>query len=105
MAGRPSVHYIVLNANEYQFWQMLTTMWMGHYWELSSSICPEMWWPSLQSNDWQSSQHNWEQPGSLGLHEPQVDDKQIGAWTTSNSVVDGCDAAEPDEREDFQWAT
>ena len=79
MAGRPSVHYIVLNANEYQFWQMLTTMWMGHYWELSSSICPEMWWPSLQSNDWQSSQHNWEQPGSLG----------------------GCDAAEPDGREDF----
>ena len=101
MAGRPSVHYIVLNANEYQFWQMLTTMWMGHYWELSSSICPEMWWPSLQSNDWQSSQHNWEQPGSLGLHEPQVDDKQIGAWITSNSVVDGCDAAEPDELEDF----
>ena len=46
-----------------------------------------------------------EQPGSLGLHEPQVDDKQIGTWTTSNSVVDGCDAAEPDEREDFQWAT
>lgn len=23
-----------------------------------------------------------------------------GAWTTSNSVVNGCDAAEPDERED-----
>ena len=101
MAARPSVHYIVVNTNECQFWQMLATMWMGHYWELSSSICLEMWWPRLQSNDWQSNQHNWEQPSSLGLHEPQGDDKQTGARTTSRSVVAGCDAAEIDEYEDF----
>ena len=101
MAARPSVHYIVVNTNECQFWQMLATMWMGHYWELSSSICPEMWWPRLQSNDWQSNQHNWEQPSSLGLHEPQGDDKQTGERTTPRPVVAGCGAAEIDEYEDF----
>lgn len=100
MAGRPSVQYIVVNTNECQFWQMLATMWMGHYWELSFSICPEMWWPRLQSNDWQSNQHNWEHPSCLGLREPQVDDKQTGARTTPNSVVAGCDAAEPNDCDD-----
>ena len=101
MAGRPSVQYIVVNTNECQFWQMLATMWMGHYWELSSSICPEMWWPRLQNNDWQSNQYNWDCPSCLGLREPQVDDKQTGARTTPNSVVAGCDAVEPNAYDDF----
>lgn len=101
MAGRPSVQYIVVNTNESQFWQRLATMWMGHYWELSSSICPEMWWPNLQGNDWQNNQHNWENPSSLGLHEPKVDDRHTGVWATPNSVVAGCDAVEADDREDF----
>eukprot|EP00438_Fugacium_kawagutii_P019030 Skav208697 [mRNA] locus=scaffold42:208920:209966:- [translate_table: standard] len=101
MAARPSVQYIVVNTNECQFWQMLATMWMGHYWELSSSICPDMWWPRLHSNDWQSNQHNGEHPSCLGLHEPQADDKQTGAGTTPNFVVAGCDATEPDGCEEL----
>eukprot|EP00438_Fugacium_kawagutii_P013542 Skav227877 [mRNA] locus=scaffold2896:258598:267919:+ [translate_table: standard] len=101
MAARPSVQHIVVNTNECQFWQMLATMWMGHYWELSSSICPDMWWPRLQSNDWQSNQHNGEHPSCLGLHEPQADDKQTGAGTTPNFVVAGCDATEPDGCEEL----